>query len=126
MKIAIAGYSGRISHFGKTEAFSIFKWQDGVFENMGMRVNTPACHSENHLEMLEKSAELISDCDVVAVSGIGPAAEDALDRKGINFQLVDHNETDMEKVLVLVREGTEYWKEIIKRKKQIWQEKLNK
>ena len=127
MKIAIAEYSRGISHFGKAESFSIFEWQNGSFTRRGMRVNTPACHSsQNHLETLAKSAEVISDCDVVVVSGIGPAAEDTLDEKGINFQLVDHDEPDIGKILEIAREGTEYWKKTIQRKKQIWQGKLNR
>jgi len=85
-KVAIASSDGKYvnQHFGKAKHFLIVELNDdGSYEYLETRKNTPACHVEGHDSSLEDSINLISDCEGVLISQIGPGAADALIANGI-------------------------------------------
>lgn len=88
-KIAVGTRDGKVvnEHFGSCVRFTILE-ADSItqgFENLEIRDVNPPCksgeHSDNGLDII---AEILSDCRVVLVSRIGPGAEAALTRKGID------------------------------------------
>jgi nitrogen fixation protein NifX len=82
MKVAVASSDGKYinQHFGMASQFLIFELEDdGTYKFLELRENKPACSVEGHTELsMEESVELISDCQVVLASQIGPAAIDIL------------------------------------------------
>ena len=85
LKVAIASSNGKSIdlHFGQAPDFLIFEIKEnGDSEFIGVRKNIPPSDDpnllENHDEALLKSVNLISDCDVVLASQIGPSASKAL------------------------------------------------
>jgi predicted Fe-Mo cluster-binding NifX family protein len=80
-KVAVAS-SDRKSidqHFGQASHFLIFKIKESQeFEFIEVRKNIPPYENPNLLEdhdnAIERSVNLISDCDVVLASQIGPGA----------------------------------------------------
>ncbi len=85
LKVAIASSNGKSIdlHFGQAPDFLIFEVKEnGNFEFRGVRKNVPPSDDpnllENHDKALAKSVNLISDCDVVLASQIGPSASKAL------------------------------------------------
>lgn len=80
-KIAIASSDGKYidQHFGQAPDFFIFEIKENQdFEFIEVRKNIPPYDDpnllENHHNALAKSADLISDCEVVLASQIGPGA----------------------------------------------------
>lgn len=85
-KIAIASSDGKFvnQHFGRAQQFLIVELKDdGSYEYLETRENKPACTVEGHDSSIEDSINLISDCDGVLVSQIGPGAADRLIERGI-------------------------------------------
>ena len=85
LKVAIASSNGKFIdlHFGQAPNFLIFEIKEnGDSEFIGVRKNIPPSDDpnllENHDKALAKSVDLISDCDVVLASQIGPSASKAL------------------------------------------------
>jgi predicted Fe-Mo cluster-binding NifX family protein len=84
MRIAVARRQGStfVSHFGRADHFTIIDLDDGdssqgvITEN---RKTAPPCDGGSHdFNRLEKTAEVIKDCDAIISSGIGPGAIDIL------------------------------------------------
>jgi predicted Fe-Mo cluster-binding NifX family protein len=85
VKVAIASSNRKYIglHFGQASDFFIFEIKEnGNSEFIGTRKNIPPSDDpnllENHDKALAKSVDLISDCDVVLASQIGPSASKAL------------------------------------------------
>jgi len=87
IKVAVASSDGKYinQHFGMASQFLIFELEDdGTYKFLELRENKPACSVEGHTQLsMEESVELISDCQVVLASQIGPAAIDILISYGI-------------------------------------------
>jgi predicted Fe-Mo cluster-binding NifX family protein len=88
-KIAVGTRDGKVvsEHFGSCVRFTIIE-ADPItqgFEHLEIRDVNPPCKSgEHHENGLDEVAGILSDCRVVLVSRIGPGAEEALTRKGID------------------------------------------
>jgi len=85
-RVAIASSDGKFinQHFGRAQQFLIVDIkEDGSYEFVELRKNKPACHVEGHDSTLEDSINLISDCEGVLVSQVGPGAAEALVSHGI-------------------------------------------
>lgn len=88
-RLAIGSRDGKAvtEHFGGCERFLIIDTdgEKGVWSFKGFRAVTPACVSGDHTEnSLNAMAEALSDCQLVLVSKIGPPAELALRRHGVD------------------------------------------
>jgi len=87
IKVAVASGDGKFinQHFGMASQFLIFELNnDGTHKFLELRENKPACSVERHNDLsMEESIELISDCQVVLASQIGPGAIDILLANGI-------------------------------------------
>ena len=87
LKVAVASSDGKFinQHFGMASQFLIFKLNsDGSHKFLELRENKPACSVEGHSDLsMENSVKLISDCQVVLASQIGPGAIDILLENGI-------------------------------------------
>jgi nitrogen fixation protein NifX len=88
IKIAVASSDGKYinQHFGMASQFLIFQLNDdGTHKFLELRKNKPACSTEGHSELsLEESVKLISDCQAVLTSQIGPGAIDLLLKNNID------------------------------------------
>ncbi len=86
-KVAVASSDGKYvnQHFGVTQQFLIFEIDDeGNYKFLELRKNVPACEVGGHTdEAMIISVELISDCEAVLASQIGPGAVNALAARGI-------------------------------------------
>ncbi len=86
-KVAVASSDGKYvnQHFGVVQQFLIFEIDDeGEYKFLELRKNIPACEVGGHTdEAMARSVELISDCDAVLASQIGPGAVNALAARGI-------------------------------------------
>jgi predicted Fe-Mo cluster-binding NifX family protein len=81
VKIAVASSDGTTinEHFGRASLFRIYRLHDLGHEFLEQRENTPACGGQQHDDdVLDKAAQLISDCRGVVAAQIGPGAIDAL------------------------------------------------
>ncbi|WP_424354728.1 NifB/NifX family molybdenum-iron cluster-binding protein [Methanobacterium sp. MBAC-LM] len=85
LKVAIASSDGKSIdlHFGQAPDFLIFEIKEnGDSKFIEARKNIPPSDDpnllENHDNALAKSVDLISDCDVVLASQIGPSASKAI------------------------------------------------
>ena len=88
-RIAVGSRDGKAvtEHFGGCEQFLIIDTnsEKGVWSFNGFRTVTPACVSGDHTDSsLDAMAEALSDCQLVLVSKIGPPAELALKRHGVD------------------------------------------
>lgn len=84
IKVAVASSDGKLvnQHFGKAQKFLIFEIKDnGKQEFIELRETTPRCGGDPALK--ENTIELISDCDILLVSQIGPGAQKKLLNKGV-------------------------------------------
>lgn len=85
-KAAVASSDGKVvnQHFGRAKQFLIFSIEGDVFRFLEIRENIPACGTMEHSPNgLAETIDLISDCRVVLVCRIGPAAEQQLMDRGI-------------------------------------------
>ncbi len=81
IRVAVASSDGKTvnEHFGRTGSFLIFRLAGDQWQQVEERPNLPACSGQRHDDnLLERTAELLSDCRGVVVSQIGPAAMDTL------------------------------------------------
>ena len=86
IKIAFASSDGVTvnEHFGRASRFLIFRLHKSGHDFLEERENYPSCAGQEHSDdLLEISADLISDCKGVVVSQIGPGAIDLLIERGI-------------------------------------------
>jgi nitrogen fixation protein NifX len=98
-KVAIASNDGkRINeHFAKTLSFLIYEIKEnGDYKFLESRENTPPYNEinfnnlENHDKILERSINLILDCNTVLASQIGPKATHKLFCHGIQSYMIDN------------------------------------
>jgi predicted Fe-Mo cluster-binding NifX family protein len=81
IRVAVASSDGRTVnlHFGRAERFRIYRITDDQCEFLEERVSTPACSGQQHDDnLLDRTAELISDCKAVVAAQIGGGAIDVL------------------------------------------------
>lgn len=81
VRIAVASSDGLQvnAHFGRARCFQVYELEQGSWEYCEERANIPACLAHEHSEdALERSAELIADCQGVVVEQIGSGAIDVL------------------------------------------------
>ncbi len=86
LKVALASSDGVSlnEHFGRAGRFVFYEHADGEWRYLGSRDNQPACSGHEHSDdLLERTVELIADCQAVAVDQIGPTAIDLLLRRRI-------------------------------------------
>jgi predicted Fe-Mo cluster-binding NifX family protein len=91
-RIAIATGDGVTSdqHFGQAKEFHVFAVDDSKYEWIGARRVAPVCgncgqaHEDKDFDSI---AELLRDCDTIAVSKIGPGAVRYL--RGENFRVFE-------------------------------------
>lgn len=91
-KVAVASSDGKVinQHFGRCKIFIIFEITDNdewlFLEN---RHNLPPCGSEDHSEdAMQRTIDLVSDCSIVLVSKIGPAATQKLNALNIKAYML--------------------------------------
>lgn len=75
LKVAVASSDGKVinSHFGRTKQFLIFEIDKEGFEFLELRTNQPGCSSVSDAPgTMEETIQLISDCQYVLSSQIGP------------------------------------------------------
>lgn len=110
-KIAIASSDGKFvnQHFGKAQQFLIVELKDdGSYEFLETRKNKPACQVEGHDSSIQDSLDLISDCDGVLVSQVGPGAADMLIERGVQPIIIPMLIDDaLKKVYQLIQEEKE-------------------
>lgn len=110
-KIAIASSDGKFvnQHFGRAKQFLIVEIEDdGSYQYLETRKNNPACHVEGHDYSIEDSLDLISDCDGVLVSQVGPGAADKLIERGIQPIIIPMLIEDaLKKIYELIQEEKE-------------------
>jgi predicted Fe-Mo cluster-binding NifX family protein len=89
-KVAIASETGQYidACFGKTESFRIYRLvKEGdayCYKLDELRSAPRLCRDKSHdLDVLESSAELLKDCQMVLAGKIGPAAVKALSDRGV-------------------------------------------
>ncbi len=81
IRVAVASSDGVTVnlHFGRAERFRIYRVTDDAAEFLEERANAPACSGQQHDDaLLERSADLISDCKAVIAAQIGGGAIDVL------------------------------------------------
>ncbi len=91
IKVAVASSDGKYisQHFGRTKQFLVFKIKDDNYEFYELRKNIPPCNGQDHQEdLMLNTVELLSDCQAIVVSQIGPGAIDALVLKGIKAYVI--------------------------------------
>lgn len=106
-KVAVASSDGKFvnQHFGRTRQFLVFEIKDdGQFEFIALRDNTPPCDDGTHNDdLLARTVDLVSDCRSVLVSRIGPGAIDALVSRGVRPYAIPDFIEDAIKRLILLR-----------------------
>jgi predicted Fe-Mo cluster-binding NifX family protein len=83
-KVAVASSDGKYvnQHFGKARSFLIFEVKDdGKYEFLELRKTAPRCGGS--VDLKEKTLDMLSDCDILLVSQIGPGAATRLTARGV-------------------------------------------
>lgn len=71
-------------HFGRATVFYIYQFLDGEWIYVETRSVQPVCHGGGHSHSeMEKTVELLQDCQYVTASRIGAGATALLSKKGI-------------------------------------------
>ncbi len=85
MRVAVASAenSSTTQHFGRALQFHIFDLTSTGIQLTERRTNAPACYCGDHEATLAGSVNLISDCQAVVASRIGPGARQSLTERGI-------------------------------------------
>lgn len=111
IKVAVASSDGKYinQYFGMASQFMIFELnEDGTYQFLELRENKPACSVEGHSELsMEESVELISDCQAIIASQIGPGAIDILLKNNIDPYIAPSFIEDTLKQLVVIRNKEE-------------------
>jgi len=106
-KVAVASSDGKFinQHFGRARQFLVFEIKDdGEFEFLVLRDNTPPCDGGVHNDdLFAGTVDLISDCRAVLASQIGPGAIDALLSRGIQPYVIPDFIEDALKRLIHIR-----------------------
>lgn len=104
IKVAVASSDGRFinQHFGRAKQFLVFTIRDDCFEFLEVRANVPPCDDHEHDDdRLKKAVDLISDCQMVLVSQIGPGAAQTLLARGIQpYVIPDFIEDALNRLIV--------------------------
>lgn len=87
-QIAVASTDGKVvnEHFGRCRRYLVFDVDDATetYKFDSFRVVDPACKDGEHQEAdFDHVVKTLSDCRVVLISRIGPAAENYLRTKGL-------------------------------------------
>ena len=88
-RVGVASSDGKFinQHFGRARQFLIFDVTAGdtpTAEFVALRENAPPCgYGQHDKNMLDKTVELLADCQIVLVTKVGPGAQAALSAKGI-------------------------------------------
>lgn len=80
-RVAVATSDGETinEHFGRTRRFMVFELAGSSWHHLEDRTNMAPCSAQEHDDnLLERSAEIIADCQGVVVKQIGPTAIDVL------------------------------------------------
>ena len=88
-RIAVASRDGKAvtDHFGSCRRFLLIDVDSaaGTYAFAGFRPVTPPCaYGEHTAGGMKEAAEALSDCRIVRVGKIGPPAETALRRRGVD------------------------------------------
>ncbi len=86
IRIAVATNDGKMvnEHFGKAGRFLIFILDNAGYDLLEERKTSLSCSDQGHSDdLLERKADLISDCKAVVISRIGPGATDLLIERGV-------------------------------------------
>lgn len=86
IKVAIASSDGKVinAHFGRTPQFLIFQLTEKGYSFIEVRKNLPSCSNLDEPKgSMEDTIQLISDCQYVISSQIGPGMVDRLKNLGI-------------------------------------------
>jgi predicted Fe-Mo cluster-binding NifX family protein len=85
-KVAVATDSGEIidACFGRVKEFKIYKSTPDGYQLEEVRPGPSPCREQSHdMDILLKTASLLSDCQLVLAGRIGPAAIQALSDIGV-------------------------------------------
>jgi predicted Fe-Mo cluster-binding NifX family protein len=85
-RIAIATESGEFvdACFGKVNQYRIYVRTEEGYRLEEIRPGLSLCQDKHHdQDLLQRTAELLSDCQMVLAGRIGPAAIQALSSKGV-------------------------------------------
>lgn len=92
LRIAVASEDGRHiqQHFGRARQFMICEIVGSEATVIEVRENKPACGSAwlddgigHDEDWMNRSVDLVSDCDAVIAARIGPSAVELLERRGV-------------------------------------------
>ncbi|NPV92788.1 MAG: dinitrogenase iron-molybdenum cofactor biosynthesis protein [Firmicutes bacterium] len=104
IKVAVASSDGKVinRHFGQAAQFLVFQIQGSNIEFLELRENIPPCQEpEYHENRLSDTVELLSDCQAVLVSRIGPGAARALEAGGIKAYVApDYIEAVLRRLII--------------------------
>ncbi|HEY0196184.1 MAG TPA: NifB/NifX family molybdenum-iron cluster-binding protein [Methanobacterium sp.] len=82
-KVAVASNDGKYvnQHFGKAQKFLIFEIDDGgEYKFLELRETPPRCGGSDDVK--NKTLEMISDCEILLTTQIGPGARNKLLAQG--------------------------------------------
>jgi predicted Fe-Mo cluster-binding NifX family protein len=109
MKVAVASENKLVvhQHFGRATQFLVYEIEDAECRLVEIRKNQPPCgtaqqdgelgHSE---DSMQKTVDLLADCQAVVVARIGPAAVEKLSRCGIQaFVIPDFIDSAMKRLM---------------------------
>ena len=108
-KIAAASTDGKVvnQHFGRAEQFHILLADGETMEYRfeESRRTSPLCGGGDHdTGELEKTAELLADCDYLLVSRIGPGARQVMEEHGVEvFELSGFIEDSLKRLLAYLK-----------------------
>ncbi|MDR2648494.1 MAG: dinitrogenase iron-molybdenum cofactor biosynthesis protein [Clostridiales bacterium] len=86
MRVAVATTDGKVinEHFGRASAFYIMEADASGHSFVEKRETAPVCGDGGHEDTdMDALIDLLSDCEAVLASRVGPGAERALARRGI-------------------------------------------
>lgn len=92
LRIAVASEDGRFiqQHFGRARQFMICEIVGTEATVVEVRENKPACGSAwadddvgHDDDWMNRSVDLVADCDAVIAARIGPSAVERLERRGV-------------------------------------------
>lgn len=108
IKMAVASSDGKYinEHFGRTQQFLVFVINDDdEYEFIELRKSTPPCFAQGHNEdLMLTTIEMLSDCQAIVVSQIGPGAIERLAVHGINAYVIpDFIEDALKRLISIIK-----------------------
>lgn len=107
IKVAVASSDGKYinEHFGRTQQFLVFEINDDEYEFIELRKSTPPCNGQGHNEdLMLTTIEMLSDCQAIVVSQIGPGAIERLAVHGINAYVIpDFIEDALKRLISIIK-----------------------